>query len=118
MHATVPAIVPAIANVIESIIITGRGLIPADNFQYGDVVRAGDVLNVDFDTTKVSKSGLYLLDVINSEGVAQTMCRKFDRNTNGVSIDETGRGDWRDLPSLSCAGLRVAGYVGQVYRAC
>jgi hypothetical protein len=119
MHATVPAIVSpivlAIAANMKSIILTGRGLVPAE-CEYADVVQAGDVLNVDFDTVTVSKSGLYLLDAINSDGAAKTMCRRFDRRLDGVSVDETGRGDWRDL--LPDAGLKVVGYVEQVFRAC
>jgi predicted secreted protein len=52
-----------------------------------------------------------------TEGVAQTMCRRFDRNINSVvSIDESGRGDWRDL--LPDAGLKVVGYVQEIFRAC
>jgi hypothetical protein len=99
--------------------LTGRGLIPADLCQYADVIRAGDLLRVDFDTITVRKAGLYLVEAINSEGVAWMGCRRFDRNINGVmSIDQSGRGDWRDLPSLSGAGLRVAGYVEAVLRAC
>jgi len=98
--------------------LTGRGLIPADLCQYADVIRPGDVLRVDFDTITVRKAGLYLVEAINSEGVAWMGCRRFDRNINGVSMDESGRGDWRDVPSLSGAGLRVAGYVEQVLRAC
>ncbi len=34
-----------------------------------------------------------------------------------LSVDDSGRGDWRDVSSLEAAGLRVAGYVEQVYRA-
>jgi hypothetical protein len=98
--------------------LTGRGLIPADLCQYGDAVQAGDVLRVDFDTITVRKSGLYLVEAVNSEGVAWMGCRRFDPSINGVSMDESGRGDWRDVPSLSGAGLRVAGYVEQVFRAC
>jgi hypothetical protein len=98
--------------------LTGRGLIPADLCQYGDAVQAGDVLRVDFDTITVRKAGLYLVEAVNSEGVTWMGCRRFDRSINGVSMDESGRGDWRDLPSLSGAGLRVVGYVEQVFRAC
>lgn len=98
--------------------LTGRGLIPADLCQYGDAVQPGDVLRVSFDHTSVDKAGLYLIEAIGADGVAWMGCRRFDRNTNGVSMDESGRGDWRDVPSLSGAGLRVAGYVEQVFRAC
>ena len=96
--------------------LTGRGLIPADLCQYGDVVQPGDVLRVDFDRTSVDKSGLYLIEAINAEGVAWMGCRRFDRGINGVAVDESGRGDWRNLNSLT--GLRVAGFVEQVFRAC
>ena len=92
--------------------LSGRGLIHADRpCQYNTVVQAGDVLRVDFDTITVRKSGLSLFEDVNSDGVGWMGYRRFGRNINGVSMGESGRGDWRELPSLSGAGLRVAGFV-------
>ena len=55
---------------------------------------------------------------VTDDGVAWMGCRRFSRSLDGVlSVDDSGRGDWRDVSSLEAAGFRVAGYVEQVYRA-
>lgn len=66
----------------------------------------------------IRRDGLYLVEAVTSDGVEWMGCRRFARGIDrALSVDDTGRGDWRDVNSLSAAGLRVAGMVQQVYRA-
>ena len=98
--------------------LIGVALVPAGLCQYGDAIGAGDVLRVDFDRKHVTTDGLYLLESVGTEGVEWMGCRRFTRGLDGgLSVDETGRGDWREVEAGDVAGFRVAGRVAQVYRA-
>lgn len=98
--------------------LSGVALVPAGLCQYGEQVRAADLLRVDFDADTIRVDGLYLVEGMTDDGVSWMGCRRFSRGLDGaLSVDDSGRGDWRDVSSLEAAGFRVAGYVEQVYRA-
>ena len=106
------------ANRTQAARLSGVALVPAGLCQYGEQVRAADLLRVDFDADSIRVDGLYLVEAAGAEGVAWMGCRRFSRGLDGaLSVDDTGRGDWRDVGSLSAAGMRVAGMVQCVYRA-
>ena len=105
------------ANNTQAARLCGVSLIPAGLCQYEGIM-ADDVLRVDFDADSIRVDGLYLVEAADAEGVAWMGCRRFSRGLDGaLSVDDTGRGDWRDVANLSAAGLRVAGMIQQVYRA-
>jgi hypothetical protein len=98
--------------------LRGVSLVPAGMCVCGDAVRAADVLRVDFDCDRIGRDGLYLVEVMTHDGVAWMGCRRFTRGIDGaLSVDDSGRGDWREGGALDVGGLRVVGYVEQVYRA-
>ena len=98
--------------------LCGVALVPAGLCQYGEQVRAADLLRVDFDADSIRRDGLYLVEGMTDDGVSWMGCRRFSRGLDGaLSVDDSGRGDWRDVSNLEAAGFRVAGYVEQVYRA-
>ena len=109
---------PLIINAAEPSRLCGLALVPAGQCQYGEQVRAADLLRVDFDADSIRRDGLSLVEGMTDDGVAWMGCRRFSRALDGaLSVDDSGRGDWRDVSSLEAAGFRVAGYVEQVYRA-
>lgn len=76
------------------------------------------MLRANFDRTSIGKDGLYLIEAMGADGVEWVGCRRFAVGMGGgLSVDDTGRGDWRELGSPDAWGWRVAGYVEQVYRA-
>lgn len=98
--------------------LSGVALVPAGVCQYGAAIGAGDVLRVDFDRGAVTTDGLYLLEAMGADGVEWVGCRRFARGLDGgLSVDDTGRGDWREVGAGEASGYRVAGRVEQVYRA-
>ena len=106
------------ANRTQAARLCGVALVPAGLCQYGEQVRAADLLRVDFDADSIRRDGLYLVEGVTDDGVAWMGCRRFSRGLDGaLSVDDSGRGDWRDVSNLEAAGFRVAGYVEQVYRA-
>ena len=106
------------ANPTHASRLSGVALVPAGLCQYGEQVRPADLLRVDFDADTIRVDGLYLVEGMTDDGVAWMGCRRFSRGLDGaLSVDDSGRGDWRDASSLEAAGFRVAGYVEQVYRA-
>ena len=106
------------ANRTQAARLSGVALVPAGLCQYGEQVRAADLLRVDFDADSIRRDGLYLVEGVTDDGVAWMGCRRFSRGLDcALSVDDSGRGDWRDVSSLEAAGFRVAGYVEQVYRA-
>ena len=106
------------ANRTHASRLSGVALVPAGMCQYGEQVRAADLLRVDFDADTIRVDGLYLVEGVTDDGVAWMGCRRFSRGLDGaLSVDDSGRGDWRDVSNLEAAGFRVAGYVEQVYRA-
>lgn len=107
-----PARVPA-----ASAPFTGRAIFDADSCQYADVVRAGDLIAANFDAKEVHTGGaLYLVEAVERGRVVWRGCRRMMRVPSGITIDQSGRGDWVTLPSLKAAGWRVAGRVEKVYR--
>lgn len=98
--------------------LSGAALVPAGLCQYGAAVLAGDVLRVNFDCDRIGRDGLYLVEAMTDDGVAWMGCRRFSRGIDGaLSVDDSGRGDWREVGAGDAGGFRVAGYVEQVYRA-
>ena len=90
--------------------LCGVALVPAGLCAYGAAVDADDVMRVDFDCDRIGRDGLYLVEAMTHDG--------FARGIDGaLSVDDSGRGDWRELGALDTGGFRVVGYVEQVYRA-
>jgi len=97
--------------------LSGVALVPSGLCQWRGDVGPDDVLMVDFDQHKINKDGLYLVEAVGADGVEWMGCRRFAVGLGGgLSMDETGRGGWRDMESLDAEGLRVVGYVVKVYR--
>ena len=98
--------------------LCGVALVPAGLCAYGDAVGVADVLRVDFDRNTIGRDGLYLVEATTNDGVEWVGCRRFARGIDGaLSMDESGRGDWREVGAVGAGGFRVVGYVEQVYRA-
>jgi len=101
---------------LERNALTGVGLVPSGQCQYGDVIKVGDVLRVNFDHQRVTVDGLHLVECMGADDVDWMGCRRFSRGIDGsLSVDDSGRGDWRRVDDLS--RLRIVGRVEQVYRA-
>ena len=106
------------ANRTQASRLCGVALVPAGLCQYGEQVRADDLLRVDFDADTIRRDGLYLVEGVTDDGVAWMGCRRFARGIDGaLSVDDSGRGDWREVGAGDAGGFRVVGYVEQVYRA-
>lgn len=98
--------------------LCGVALVPAGLCVYGAAVGAADVLRVDFDCDRIGRDGLYLVEAMTDDGVAWMGCRRFARGIDGaLSVDDSGRGDWREVGAGDAGGFRVVGCVEQVYRA-
>lgn len=98
--------------------LCGVALVPAGLCVYGAAVGSADVLRVDFDCDHIGRDGLYLVEAMTHDGVAWMGCRRFARGIDGaLSVDDSGRGDWREVGVKDGGGFRVVGYVEQVYRA-
>jgi hypothetical protein len=96
---------------------SGRAMFDGVNCQYGDAVKAGDLVAANFDEKRVSTGGgLYLLESLQDGAVAWRGCRRLMKVPAEISIDLDGHGDWTTLPSLEDCGWRVAGRVEKVYR--
>lgn len=90
--------------------LSGTALVPAYACQYGDI-QADDLLRVNFDVNAVRVPGLYLVE--SDDNAGWMGCRRLDvLLSGGVVVDQTGSGDWARFP----AGIRVVGYVEQVYK--
>lgn len=100
---------------LEATAPTGHRMITAAQCQYGNVIRADDLLHVNFDVREVRGPGLYLLE---APGRDWTCCHRLTMNMQGtLDIDNTGDGvNWHTVPSLETVGLRVIGYIERVYR--
>jgi len=113
MNAIANVTVPA--NIAQNA-LTGVGLVPSGLCQYGDVIKVGDVLRVDFDRQRVTMDGLHLVECVGADGVDWMGCRRFSRGIDGsLSVDDSGHGDWRQVDDQS--RIRIVGRVEQVYRA-
>lgn len=98
--------------------LSGVSLVPAGVCQYGAAIGAADVLRVDFGRNNITRDGLYLVEAVTNDGVEWVGCRRFARGIDGaLSVDDSGRGDWREVGAVDAGGFRVVGYVEQVYRA-
>lgn len=95
-------------------VLTGTMVIPAGDCQYPPAIKAMDLLKVDFDCHSVGHDGLYLVEILNAKGVEWRGCRRFQKKPD-LHIDVSGNGEWRPC-SLGAGGMRVAGYVEQVYK--
>lgn len=96
---------------------SGRAMLDGSQCQTGERVQAGDLLAVNFDVRDVSPGGgLYLLQS-SRPGDAWRGCRYMMRTlSGGITIDDSGRGDWVTVPDMSATGWRVVGAVETVYR--
>jgi len=90
-------------------------LITADDCYYPPLVKAFDLLLVDFDSLKIDGSGLYLLEEVKGGAVVWRGCRRFDVLPAGTVMDLSGDGDWSSV-DLDSVGWRIAGKVEAVYR--
>lgn len=85
--------------------LSGVALVPAGLCQYGEQVRAADLLRVDFDADSIHRDGLYLVEGMTDDGVAWMGCRRFSRGLDGaLSVDDSGRGG-ATLPARRAAGF-------------
>lgn len=94
--------------------LSGTLIVPAHDCQYPPDVKANDLLRVDFDMRTVEADGLYLVEMLNPNGVAWRGCRRFQKMPH-LHMDMSGAGEWKPF-SLEAQGMRVAGYVEQVYK--
>ena len=92
---------------------SGRALLGGDQCLFGDEIKAGDLVEANFDATHVhTGGGLYLLQ--SADGWRG--CRRMMRVPDGIAIDKDGRGNWTTLPSLEAKDWKVVATVETVYR--
>lgn len=74
------------------------------------------MLRVNFGRKQIDRDGLYLIEFASADG-GWMGCRRFCRGlTGGLSVDNSGGGDWCELPAEQVRRIRVADYVEQVYK--
>ncbi len=96
---------------------TGIHAFMATSCQYGNVIKAEDIVVADFDRNTVTTGGgLFLIEEIDDHGkVIWRGCRMLNRIAAGYRMDQSGDGDWITIPDLESEGFRVVAYVKNVY---
>lgn len=93
---------------------TGRALIDGGQCQYGNVIKAGDLVAANFDAKRVhTGGGLYLVQAADG----WRGCRRMMRVPDGIAIDQDGHGDWATFRSMEETCWHVVGTVETVYKA-
>jgi len=100
------------------LILSGVHIVPGSiGCCYPPQVDAGDLLEVDFDQRSLSSDGLYLVELIETSGGEKWRgCRRFQRKPGEWWIDQSGDKEWSKISSVDAIGLRVVGYVREVYK--
>ncbi|KQP43515.1 hypothetical protein ASF44_29755 [Pseudorhodoferax sp. Leaf274] len=83
---------------------------------YPPAIDASDLLEVNFDRRQIGPDGLYLVELVRDGQVAWRGARRFHHDLSGLYIDQTGEGDHKLIQSPAAVGLRVVGYVIEVYK--
>ncbi len=94
--------------------LSGVRIVPASiGAYYPPIVAGADLLQVDFDARAVRHDAVYLVESTRDDWRG---CRRFQVKPEGVHIDDSGAGDWRNIGTLDAVGLRVAGEVLEVFK--
>jgi len=111
----ITAVIPLGADHDDAPQCRGVTIIPAHDCQYPPSIKASDLLEVDFGPHE-PRDGMYLVEHVTACGVEWRGVRRFQRTPDGLSVDETGQGQWKPIRSVQEYGLRIAGRVCRVYR--
>lgn len=97
--------------------LQGTHIVPASlGCFYPPAIDSEDLLQVDFDRRQIGRDGLYLVELVQDGRVAWRGARRFHHHLDGLYIDQTGDGEHKRIASPAAVGLRVAGYVLEVYK--
>lgn len=96
--------------------VTGMQVIDGAYCQYGDEVKAGDLVAANFDSRTVhTGGGLYLLEMREGNRITWSGCRRMIRTPAGIDVDKSGYGDWVNIPDMDATDWHVVGTVETVY---
>ena len=84
---------------------------------YPPQAEAEDLLMVDFDQRSLHGDGLYLVEGLEDDQWGRWRgCRRFQREPGSWWMDISGEREWQEIGSVESIGLRVVGYVREVYK--
>lgn len=98
----------------EPPMLSGLHIVPCSiGCYYPPQVEGEDLLEVDWDVKSLRHDGLYLV-----ESVAEKWrgCRRFQVMPSGWWMDQSGEQEWQHIQSIEAIGLRIVGYVREVYK--
>jgi len=94
----------------------GTAWVEGWNCTYAEDIRSEDLVEADFESTKVhTGGGLYLVEEWRDGEPVWRGCRRMTMLPGGVSVDHEGNGKWVTL-DLASVGWRVVATVVRVYK--